>query len=314
MKFLIPTDPHDTHAMLVKHALEKKGHQVTLVFAAEESRRQINSVFIDVEHCSWQNTDRFDVVLDHDYDVVWWRRDRKPHLPPTIEQPDDFRFVVREHLLFYESVKFNMAPNAWWVNSKEAANRANFKILQLHIASECGMSIPTTLCSSDSTEISSFLLNHVDEGVVCKPLCVDGKQSDPRLPGSVIDCETPSNRLISQQSPSIFQTEVKKKHSIRVTCFGDHLVAAKLNSQEQAVIEPYALSNDLTTKIRRFMHELGIVFGTFDFSVTPDDEYIFHELNEQGQFLWMEEQNPKLRMLDIFVNFLVNKSVDFHAM
>ena len=57
------------------------------------------------------------------------------------------------------------------------------------------------------------------------------------------------------------------------------------------------------------MHRLGIVFGSFDFIVTPDDEYVFLEVNEQGQFLWIEEYNASFHMLDLFVHFLIHRSV-----
>ncbi|MBA3537169.1 MAG: hypothetical protein H0T84_11265 [Tatlockia sp.] len=51
------------------------------------------------------------------------------------------------------------------------------------------------------------------------------------------------------------------------------------------------------------MKEIGVVFGCFDFIVTPDDEIIFLELNEQGQFLWVEEILPELCYMDMFAEF-----------
>lgn len=54
------------------------------------------------------------------------------------------------------------------------------------------------------------------------------------------------------------------------------------------------------------MRQLGIVFGCFDFIITPDDEYIFLEVNEMGQFLWIEEILPELKLLDKFCEFLVS--------
>lgn len=56
------------------------------------------------------------------------------------------------------------------------------------------------------------------------------------------------------------------------------------------------------------MHKMGLVFGTLDFIVNENDEYIFLEVNEQGQFLWIEDLNPDLKMLDVFIHFLVDAS------
>ena len=328
MKFLIPTEPDDTHAILVKLALEDMGHQVTLIFTADQPTKQRNSVFIDIKNYEWQSTDEFNSIENDDYDVVWWRRARRPHIPKDTVHPNDYKFVIRENSLFYESFTCNMAPNAWWINSKESANRANFKLLQLKIASECGMIIPTTLCSNDPIEIHQFLTNNEDNGVVYKPLCsnfwFEENQVKVAYTARVKNASLPDNKSL-QQLPGIFQKEIKKKYELRITCFGNYIVAAKLHSQVHPdgivdwrairsgplLIEKYTLPLDLEKKIIKFMHEIGIVFGSFDFIVTPNDEYVFLEVNEQGQFLWIEEYNPDFKMLDIFVNFMINRSANF---
>lgn len=328
MKFLIPTEPDDTHAILVKLALENMGHQVSLIFTADQPTRQKNSVFIDVERYKWQSADEFESIVENHYDVVWWRRARRPHLPEDLPHPNDYKFVLRENTLFYESFTANFAPEAWWINSKEAANRANFKLLQLKLASECGLVIPTTLCSNDPNEIHQFLTSHDDTGVIYKPLCsnfwFESNQAKVAYTARVQPKDLPNPQCL-QQTPGIFQKEIKKSYELRITCFGDFIVAAQLHSQDHPdglidwrairqsplVIEPYLLPLDIQNKIRLFMRELGIVFGSFDFIVTPDGQYVFLEVNEQGQFLWIEEFNPKFKMLDIFIHFLLNQSTQF---
>lgn len=328
MKFLIPTEPDDTHAVLVKIALEKMGHSVRLLFTADQPTKQKNSVFLDMNHFNWKSSDNYDSITEYDYDVVWWRRARQPFLPKDVTHPDDYKFVVRENTLFYESLTYTMAPNAWWINTKEAASRSNSKMLQLKIAVQCGLNIPTTLCSNDPKDIRYFLLRHENEGVIYKPLCsnfwFEDKQIKASYTSKITFLELPNNKML-QISPGIFQIEVKKNYELRVTCFGDYIVAAKLNSQShrdgqtdwraipfgQMSLEPYTLPVDLEEKIRLFMRKMGIVFGCFDFIVTPENEYYFLEVNEQGQFFWIEEYNSDIKMLDIFVNFLTNKSVNF---
>ena len=36
------------------------------------------------------------------------------------------------------------------------------------------------------------------------------------------------------------------------------------------------------------MHELNLVFGTIDLKITTGGEYVFLEVNPQGQFLYVE--------------------------
>ena len=59
------------------------------------------------------------------------------------------------------------------------------------------------------------------------------------------------------------------------------------------------------------MRCMGLVFGALDLIVTPDEEYLFLEINEQGQFLWIEDYNPEFKMLDIFLHFLINCSLSY---
>ena len=328
MKFLIPTEPDDTHAILAKIALENKGHDVRLLFTADQPTKLKNSVLIDNDTYQWRSTDRYDSIVDNHYDVVWWRRARKPYLPKDITHSSDYKFVVRENTLFYESLTNNMAPNAWWINSKEAATRANSKLLQLKVAKECGMTIPTTLCSNDPQDIRYFLLKHEAEGVVYKPLCSNFWFEDQRIKiaytTKISFLELPTNKLL-QLTPGIFQKEIKKKYELRIMCFGDYIVAAKLDSQAHSAgridwraipegemkVETYILPSSVEQQIRLFMQKMGLVFGALDFIVNEEHEYIFLEINEQGQFLWIEEYNADFKMLDIFINFLLCKSRSF---
>ncbi len=328
MKFLIPTEPDDTHAILAKIALETMGHEVRFIFTADQPTKLKNSVLIDNDTYQWRSTDRYDSIVDNDYDVVWWRRARKPYLPKELTHPSDYKFAARENSLFYESLTNNMAPNAWWINRKEAATRANSKLLQLKIAADCEMTIPTTLCSNDPQDIRYFLLKYERDGVIYKPLCSNFWFEEQRMriayTSKISFLELPSNKLL-QVSPGIFQKEIKKKYELRVTCFGDYLVAAKLNSQAhtagkidwraipqgEMTLEPYILPCSLENKIRKFMQKMGLVFGSLDFIVSEDHDYVFLEVNEQGQFLWIEEYNADINMLDPFIHFLINQSKKF---
>ena len=328
MKFLIPTEADDTHAILAKIALEDMGHDVRFIFTADQPTILKNSVLIDNDTYQWRSTDKYDSIVENDYDVVWWRRARSPYLPKSMTHPSDYKFTVRENTLFYESLTYNMAPKAWWVNTKDSATRANSKLHQLKIAAESGMNIPTTLCSNDPQDIRYFLLKHEAEGVVYKPFCSNYWLEEQHIKMThttkLSFLELPSNQLL-QLTPGIFQKEIKKKYGLRVTCFGNYIVAAKLNPhiqtagkidwhtipKEEMNIEPYILPNTLETQIRTFMKKMGLVFGSLDFIVNEDHDYIFLKVDEQGEFLWIEHSNSDFKMLDIFIHFLLSKAKPF---
>lgn len=143
-------------------------------------------------------------------------------------------------------------------------------LFQLKTASDCGITIPTTLCSKDPEEIRSFFLQHEFTGIIYKPLNSEGK------PKKITQQDFFAHQSL-QRLPGIFQSEREKQYELRITCCGHYVVAAKLNSEpsQQRVITPHALSDELVIKIRTFMQELRVSSGTCDFMVTPDNDYVF---------------------------------------
>lgn len=112
---------------------------------------------------------------------------------------------------------------------------------------------------------------------------------------------------------------------MRVTCFGSYISAIKIDSQKSQFgevdwrkipvgdleLSEVELPSNLKSQIISYMKKMNIVFGCFDFIVTHKDEIIFLEVNEQGQFLWIEDLLPETNYLDIFCNFVLNRNFNF---
>lgn len=329
MNFLIVTEPDDTHAIYVSLALESKGHRVLNFFSADYPTLQKNSVFINNDEYRSQSKDHYQMIEHVDYDAVWWRRPRQPYLDKSKVYLEDYKFYKRENLMFHESFTHQLAPRAWWINRKEAALRSNYKLLQLKVASDVGMTIPTTLLSNDHEEIGAFYKTFCKLGVIHKPLTFqfwdEGDGLRVCYTAKIEDMKVLENACLDM-IPGIYQVQIPKLYELRVTCFGDYIVAVKIHSQDcdeanidwrilhpsKLKLEPYQLPDKLIQQIRYLMRELGIVFGCLDFIVTPDGDYIFLEVNEQGQFLFIEQYCPKLPMLDIFTHFLLQQTTQFY--
>jgi hypothetical protein len=56
--------------------------------------------------------------------------------------------------------------------------------------------------------------------------------------------------------------------------------------------------------ILRFAQKTGVSFGAMDFAVDRNGEWWFLEINEQGQFLWLDEFNRRAGLLEKFCAFL----------
>ncbi len=327
VKVLIPTKPDDGHAVYVKLALEKKGHTAVLWYTSDYPTLQTHSFEVIKDQISWQakGTD-FDINNDS-FDVVWLRRPSKPVLSDDIHV-EDRENAKNENTELFKTFWQVIAPEAFWVNPFRAVQTVSCKLLQLKVARQVGFQIPETLISNNPAHITAFMKKYSAGEVIYKTLypMIWVSQDEMRLvyTKSITLDNLPSHSML-QNTPGIFQKRIPKAYELRVTYMGNCAVTVKLRSQEhprglldwryipsnELVVEEYELPPEIDTKCKALMKAFGIVFGCFDFIVTPDKEYYFLEVNEQGQFLWIEDVNPRIKLLDAFTDFLISGSSNF---
>ena len=102
--------------------------------------------------------------------------------------------------------------------------------------------------------------------------------------------------------PLIVQQYVPKRLELRVTVVGDEVFAAAIHSQAsnhtrldwrryddaRTPIAPFELPADVAERCRALVRELGLCYGAIDLVLTPDDRFVFLEINPNGQYLWIE--------------------------
>lgn len=329
MNVLIVTEPDDIHAALVKLALEIKGIECDLLFSADMPSKQRNNVYISDKNWSWNTIENESNTpfYYNQFDAIWWRRPRRPFVPDYVHE-DDKIFIHKENSIYHDSIPYLLNDGAWWVNPIASQPKTRSKIVQLKLAQRCGFKLPKTLISNSPQDIKEFI-NHSNRKVIYKPFhpqCwADHDGLKIIYTDKVTTDDLPSDEML-QIVPGIYQNYVEKKYELRVTCFGSYISAVKIDSQaddlgktdwrripgnELPLVE-VELPQTVKNRIILLMKELGIVFGCFDFIVTPNDELVFLEVNEQGQFLWVEELLPELCYLDVFCEFLINKHFNFN--
>lgn len=327
MRILIPTHSQDIHAWAVALTLRAQGHEACLWHGADYPTLQSSSMFISEDApLRWEVQSPGFKMTSEPFDVVWNRRPVPPVLPADMH-PGDRLIARRECTAFSEALWGFVSPGAFWVNSRDGRRQANSKPGQLMAAAQTGLRIPHTLCSNDPGEIRRFLRKFEGE-VVFKAFTPAQWTLEEGLAllftSNVTEDDLPDDEVL-RLSPGIFQRRVEKDHELRVTFMGDVAVTAKLRSQDNPVskldwraafadipVERAELPPEIHRACIEMMKRLGIVFGCVDFIVTPEGEHIFLELNEMGQFLWLEELNPEIKILDCFCNFLTQRRTDFH--
>lgn len=321
IKVLIPTKPDDAHAIYVKLALDKYGHKADLWYTSDFPTMQTHSFEVIRNKTVW-DVGGVDSELNKEYNIVWFRRPSKPILPHFLHV-DDVENAKKENMTFFQTFWQVIAPNAIWINPVNNVTRVNSKLLQLQIAANVGLNIPHTLISNDPVKIKKYI-NQNQGNVIYKTLYPMAWLKKDTINLTYTDNISPEDLpcdLILQSTPGIFQEKIDKKYELRVTFFGNEYIAAKIHSQNnvdakndwraattsQLLLEQITLPSEIVDKCRKLMRRFNILFGCFDFIVTSDNKYYFLEVNEQGQFLWIEDVNPDIKMLEAFVNFLISQ-------
>ncbi len=326
-RVLILSNPGEHHAFAVAEGLRGKGAEVHLWQVSDFPSQQMASLSLE-EGTEKVRIEGLGLELEGPATAVWVRRPRLPRLPEGVVDERDRDFAQRENNIFVRSLQMAIGGDALWVNPPGSAGRANLRTEQLRAARGAGLSIPPTLCTNDPAEVRRFLRAN-SGGVIYKSFFPAGWANEDGVAmlftALVSEEDLPDDQLLGAV-PGIFQARIPKAFELRVTAIGNEFISVKIRSQELASssldwraateevpLEPFDLPQPIATACREVMARLGIVYGAFDLIVTPENEYVFLEVNEMGAFLWLEESLPELGLLDTFCEFLRQGRVDFQV-
>ena len=321
MHMLILSHPVDIHAIAVAEGFRTKGVPHTLWHTADFPTRSGESILfrngqlaIKVEGSEGPEL----VIGRQDFRTIWYRR---PATQPdkNILHPADRLFARQNCEAFRRSLLSLLGPKAFWVNPPVSSDLASQKILQHKAALSCGLRMPDTLYSNDPDEIRRFIAGEGGRAIfkiLTGAPWRDGHTRWVSYSAPLTEAQLVDDDLL-RQTPSIYQAIVPKAYELRVTVMGRQVFTAKVLSQEteegkldwrrayrELTMAPWEIPEEIKEQCFRLMHQLGIFFGCFDFIVTPEGNHVFLEVNEAGQFLFIEEYTG-LPLLDAFCDFLI---------
>ena len=207
------------------------------------------------------------------------------------------------------------------VNRYSASRLVRNKAVQLRMASASGLKTPATLMSNSPAAVRRFFDQHPDNAI-CKAFAahVWQQQGNPDLmvteTFSLNREELPTDDEVFTYSPAIYQEKVKKQFDVRAVLMGDHVysfaVRTPANSLDwrhdaalrKAAVDRIATPAAVESGILRFAAAAGVCTGSLDFAVDRNGEWWFLEINEQGQFLWLDDVCPQAQLLEKFCAFL----------
>lgn len=229
---------------------------------------------------------------------IWWQWDQPAGFPAELN-PAERRFAEREAELAVNALP--SIGNFVWINHPTRERLANSKPAQLFAARMVGLEIPQTVITNNPDEVRRFVATSRRQIVYKASSPPRNIAPDKALFTGLITDETLTNLDLIRITPGIFQERIDKSYELRITVVRSRIFAVKINSQALAearldwrhaqhdvAYEPVTLPSEIATKIIAFMETLGLVYGAFDFIVTPDGRYVFLEVNPGGAYMWIE--------------------------
>lgn len=322
MTVCIISKTKDAHALYVKSALEKKGETARIWEISTFPRNSEISISI-------QNNHKLRVsFLQKNISkcATWIHRGLEPSTSPETHE-EDIEFAKNESQKMINAILWELEKHTFCANPIRTIFALNSKINELLYAQKSHLKIPKTIFSNNPKHIRNFLRKYkntiikhhtqhewksTETGTTLQPFTT-----------MIYESDISSDKSISL-APSIYQEYIEKQFELRIFFTGETIIPIKINSQTNSrsidwrfdfasrpPCETYNLPKDIEYKIRDFIKNTGLIYGSIDMIVDHYNEHYFLEVNESGQFLWIEELIPDLNILDCFASLLKEKRHDF---
>lgn len=313
----------DLHAHYVAWALEAAGYQITFINRSHDNCPTRTTLYID------NVSDDFASADWNDAEAAWCRRLSMPASFDKSHSEAADEFTLLEERRFTKwLVQMLEKCSVRCVNAPTAAQAAENKFIQLKLAKSYGIGIPRTLVTAQPDRFKVFLRT---EGViVAKPL--DGyswkAESGQTLSAfaSVIDVQRGSQLSDEdiRQCVTVYQQRIDKVSDVRMLVMGQDIFAYKITQNGEQLFdfrigfykedhlsyEPISIPVELKKKVISLMDAMKINFASADFALTRDGEFVFLDLNPNGQWLFIENGSQKNSVGQKFCSFFVQGSVN----
>ncbi|WP_425194872.1 hypothetical protein [Halomonas sp. GXIMD04776] len=188
---------------------------------------------------------------------------------------------------------------------------ADHKPYQLITARKIGLDTPATLMTNDPQAVKDFIGKY--------PSCIFKAFHSPSW--RVVETRKFHDTMLEDLeslrfAPAIFQEYIPLYRDIRVMAMPHKLFAFAVEKRSDEAFVDWRLDGDiewqpveLPTIVRRkltsLLSRLGLAYGSIDLRETPDNRWVFLEINPAGQFLFLEEDGG-CNIADEFCQLLIH--------
>lgn len=256
----------------------------------------------------------------------WYGERDDPRLVERVSDVDDRVFVQREWLAFHKGLTTALQySNVFCVNPPPFNVAFEEKCCQLMLAAQAGLCIPETLYTTRLAPAQEFYNEHQGQ-IIYKPFkghaIVRGHDEAHVQVALIYTNRVAAERLIEGPdfipTPCIFQPYIPKAVELRIVLIDRAIFACAIHSQqsersrddwrrydlENTPYTPYDLPDHIKERLVALLDRLGLVVGSVDMILTPEGEYVFLEINPNGQFDWVA-QRASLPIYDHLADLLI---------
>lgn len=246
---------------------------------------------------------------------VWFRRTQLPELNHS--QVSERLYLLNEIDSFISNM-FSVI-DARWISDPFAVYKAENKLFQLKMAATIGFNIPKTIITTSKDKLKYFA-SSVERSLVIKPLSETRIDQDNCL-GFLFTNRIPEKYIAALDefdlTPAIIQEEIVKRKEFRITVVGDKAFSASVDSQsdpetttdwrkKKLRFMASPIPNNIETLCIQIVKGLGLAFGAIDLIEDVDGNFIFLEINPNGQWAWIETDTGlpiSDALIDLFYEF-----------
>lgn len=298
MKVLLFTNKEDVTTDFIVRELKRKEIDFYR-FNTEELSKSVK-VDLNFEKEEYLLIDKLDNKIYNilDFTDIYYRRPELPLYDDEGLTEGEKSFLQVELYYTLEGV-YRLLSGKHWFNNVFAIRNAENKIYQLLLAKEVGLTIPSTLISNHYDSVEQFLEkgNHI-----IKPVH-NARIKDEKHPQIVYTSEIKQaiKKSEAEFNVNYLQKKIEKRCDVRATFVEEKCFAVTIDSQkmEETRVDwrkgehilqhtPIELPREIRLKCIQLMKRLDLHYGAIDFVLDKQGNFIFLEINPNGQWAWIE--------------------------
>lgn len=258
-----------------------------------------------LENNGWSISDRYATVDSESIYSIYYR---KPMLPDLRVYDSQYHLLIQRDIIsVINGIVDSFSGKV--ITKPSILRKTENKVFQLVYAGKQGWNIPKSYIGNDEAIGNKF----TQAVSIIKPLTTGktyGKNGWELYQTNIF-------REIKEDiglTPVYLQYYVPKQYEVRITIVDRNVYAVRIDTKNKIdwrldyQNHKYTMivcPEDIIKKCYQMMEDFDLIFGAFDFIVTPENEWVFLEVNPNGQWLWLEQSlnlDISKKILDNLIN------------